>query len=201
MSDCKTSRLPAILSLFIASLAWSQAGFADWRLDADNSDFYYVTSKAAAVSEVNTFGELSGTIDADGNANLIIRLASVDTAVDIRNERMREILFEVANYPLATINLKADGRRLSSLAKGESYRREYQATVDLHGQSQEVTADIVVTKTFDGGLQVNLAKPLLISAATFGLADKVDELQEIAKLPSINHTVVVDFSLQFDVTD
>ena len=113
---------------------------------------------------------------------------------------MRDIVFQVANYPLANISINADGKALSALRAGDTLRKEYQASIDLHGQSQDVTADIVVTKSADGGLLVNLAKPLLINASMFGLADKVEELKDIAKLPSINHTVVVDFSLQFDVT-
>jgi len=45
---------------------------------------------------------------------------------------------------------------------------------------------------------VVLAKPLIINAATFGLSVAVEQLREIAGLPSINNNVVVDFTLQFD---
>jgi len=58
-----------------------------------------------------------------------------------------------------------------------------------------------IVKNKEGGLIVTLARPLLINAALFGLASGVEELREIAKLPSINPNVIVDFTLQFDLVD
>lgn len=183
-------------SLILALMA-SQVS-AGWSLDASESTLYYVTSKAASVSEVNSFAQLSGAIADDGVANVSIHLGSVDTAIDIRNERMREIVFQVNNYPLATVSINTDGDMLSSLAAGESRMVSYDAVIDLHGVTQQLPIDIVVTGQQDGGLLVSLVKPLIVNAALFELADAVEQLREIAGLPSINNNVVVDFTLQFD---
>ena len=176
----------------------SQAVLAGWTLDSDASSLYYVTSKAASVSEVNSLGGLSGGINDDGNAEVTISLGTVDTAIEIRNERMRDIVFEVASYPLASVSLMTDVSMLKSLAAGESMSMAYEATVDLHGATQVVTLDVLVSGLKEGGLLVTLARPLIIHAAAFGLADSVEQLREIAGLPSINNNVVVDFTLQFD---
>lgn len=182
----------------VISAMTSQAAFAGWTLDSGASSLYYVTSKAAAVSEVNSLGGLSGGINNDGNAEVTISLGTVDTAIDIRNERMRDIVFEVATYPLASVSLMADVSMLESLEAGETMPMAYEATVDLHGATQVVTLNVLVSGLKEGGLLVTLARPLIINAAAFGLADSVEQLREIAGLSSINNNVVVDFTLQFD---
>jgi len=191
----------AVIFSFLAATAGlvsSQCAFAGWTLNDSNSSLYYVTSKASAVSELNSFTELSGSISDNGQANVAISLGSVDTAIDIRNERMREIVFQVASFPLASVSLSADTRLLESLVPGENILRSYDITVELHGSEQTMNVDVSMTKLAGGGLQVVLAKPLIVNAASFGLGAAVEELREIAGLPSINNNVVVDFTLQFD---
>ena len=63
---------------------------------------------------------------------------------------------------------------------------------------QTMSVELAVTKLRGGGLLVSLAKPLIVNAASFGLAESVEQLREIAGLPSINNNVVIDFTLQFD---
>lgn len=187
-------RFTFIVSLMILS----QSALAGWSLNGDASSLYYVTSKAAAVSELNSFGELSGSIADNGKASVAISLGSVDTAIDIRNERMREIVFQVSSYPLATVSLSADPAQLGALDAGDSVMATYDATIDLHGTQQSMALDVVVTGLKGGGLLVSLTRPLIVNAASFGLAESVEQLREIAGLPSINNNVVVDFTLQFD---
>lgn len=194
------SRLLAA-SAFLSLSLLSSASHAGWTLNQTNSSLYYVTSKAAAVSELNSFGELEGAIDDSGHASVSVNLGSVDTAVDIRNERMREVLFQVANYPLATAMLDVDGARLGGMAAGQSYTGPFDITVSLHGMEQTIAMDLRVTRLRNGGVLVSLVKPLIVNASTFGLAEGVEQLRDIAGLPSINNNVVVDFTLQFDETN
>ena len=194
-------RFPIISSFVFILLTSSQSGFAAWTLNQDDSALYYITSKAAAVSELNSFTELSGSINDAGNGTLAISLSSVDTAVDIRNERMRDIVFQVANYPIASISVQADGAMLAGMSAGETVQATFDAVIELHGIQQNMPVELAVNKQESGGLLVVLAKPLIINAASFGLAESVEQLREIAGLPSINNNVVVDFTLQFDAAD
>jgi hypothetical protein len=195
----KKSISPSYLKpVFFICLLLTQPVLASWTLNPENSSLFYVTSKASAVSEVNTFGELSGSITDNGAAEVKISLGSVDTAIDIRNERMRDIVFQVSTYPLATVSLETDARLLDSLMPGENILRSYEISVSLHGAEQSMNIDVSTTKLAGGSIQVVLAKPLIINAATFGLSAAVEQLREIAGLPSINNNVVVDFTLQFD---
>ncbi|MBT5485047.1 MAG: YceI family protein [Gammaproteobacteria bacterium] len=194
-------RFPIISSFVFILLTSSQSGFAAWTLNQDDSALYYITSKAAAVSELNSFTELSGSINDAGNGTLAISLSSVDTAVDIRNERMRDIVFQVANYPIASISVQANGAMLAGMSAGETVQATFDAVIELHGIQQNMPVELAVNKQESGGLLVVLAKPLIINAASFGLAESVEQLREIAGLPSINNNVVVDFTLQFDAAD
>lgn len=171
---------------------------AEWSLDNEASSFYYVTSKASAVSEINSFTELSGTISDQGAATLVIDLNSVDTLLEVRDERMRNIVFQVEEYPEATVSLTIDAAALDAMAAGSSSSADYSATVNLRGMDVAVDATLQLLKLDEDTVQVQLGKPLLVGAASFGLTDAVEELRELAALPAINPNVVLDFTLVYN---
>ncbi|MEY4640817.1 MAG: hypothetical protein RLZZ227_811 [Pseudomonadota bacterium] len=186
------------LNAGIAALLLSTGAHADWALDNEASSFYYVTSKASMVSEVNTFSGLSGGIAADGTATLEIDLATVNTAIEVRDERMREIVFEVEEYPEASVSVKVDAAALDAMAPGTSSTAAHTATVNLHATSAEFPTELQIIKLDADTILVQLTKPLLVNASSFGLTDAVEELRSIASLPSINPQVVVDFTLVYN---
>ena len=191
-----TGSCVAVLSLLL--LTCSSLASADWQLNPQASYLYYVSSKVSAVSEVNTFSGLSGLIDEQGKATLNIDLASVDTAIDIRNQRVRDILFQVIDYPQATASLDVDLATLQKMLVGSFASSTYAVDFNLHGITQTLNAELQVSKLNADSIQVQLTRPLIISAANYGLAEGVEELREIAKLPSINNNVVVGFTLLFE---
>ena len=191
----KTKLLRIVLS---SSFLFSSTVFAGWTLDGNNSSLYYVTSKAAALSELNSFANLVGVIRDDGRARVNIGLGSVDTAIDIRDERMRDIVFQVENNQRSNINMQTNIALLNTLDAGESIRATYDAVIELIGEEQTLPVNVVITGLENGGLLVTLATPLIVNVALFGLADEIEQLREIAGLPSINNNIVVDFTLQFD---
>ena len=85
-----------LLSTLLAAAACSPAGETslegDWTLDADQASLQFVTVKATDILEVHHFGELAGSVSADGAAEVTITLDTVSTNIDIRDERMREHL-------------------------------------------------------------------------------------------------------------
>ncbi len=196
MHKTTTSIFKAIAAATLLTGAMSAQ--AAWELDGAASSFYYVTSKASAVSEVNSFTSLSGAITDAGAASLAINLASVDTGIDIRNERMRDIVFQVAQNAQATVSVTVDAAALNALAVGESTTGTYTANVSLHGISQDMSAELKVVKLASNTLQVSTVRPLIVGAATFGLAEEVEQLREIANLTSINPNIVVNFTLVYN---
>jgi len=188
-----------IKRLFTASLLGflSLSAHADWELNSTDSSLYYVTSKAAAISEVNSFTSLSGSID-NTEATLEIDLGSVDTAIEIRDQRVRDILFEIQTFPTATISINVDSAALANMAIGGSTTANYNYNLNLHGVSRDLSADLRITKTSANRIEIQPAQPIILGAGLFNLAEGVEALREIAGLASINPNIVVDFSLVYE---
>jgi hypothetical protein len=168
-----------------------------WTLDPAGSRLGYVSIKAGEVAENNRFDKLSGTVAADGTASLDIDLASVNTGVDIRNERMREIFFGVAENPKATVTAKLDPAAFAALAVGQSLTRPLTASVALKGAASEIETEVLVTRVSDDRVTVVPTAPVIISTDMFGLTDELGELRALAQLPSITPAVPVTFTLAF----
>ncbi len=169
----------------------------NWTLDAAGSRLTYVSIKAGEVAETNRFPRLSGSVAPDGTASLEIDLASVDTGAELRDERMRDIFFEVADNPRATVTAKLDPAAFAGLAVGQSISRPLQASVTIKGVSSDVATDVLVTRVAEGRVTVVPTAPVIISTDMFGLTDELGELRALAQLPSITPAVPVTFMLAF----
>ncbi|MEE9325663.1 MAG: YceI family protein [Cocleimonas sp.] len=187
-----------VLSL---ALALSQATFAaahekkvmgEMKLDNALSALSFVSIKKGTVGEAHSINNLSGSISPEGNISVVLDLSSVDTKIDIRNDRMKKHLFETSANPTATITAKV-GNKISvagvSIVEGE-------VSINLHGTTKTVPVSVAVINT---GSQVVISstKPIIIKADDYGMAEGVAMLQKLAKLPSIATAVPVNFVLTF----
>jgi polyisoprenoid-binding protein YceI len=168
-----------------------------WTLDAAGSRLSYVSIKAGEIAESNRFDRLSGGVAGDGTATLDIDLASVNTGVDIRNERMREIFFEVTGNPKASVTAKLDPAAFAGLAVGQSIVRPMKATVSIKGVTSDVDTEVLVTRVSEDRVTVVPTAPVIISTDMFELTDELGELRALAQLPSITPAVPVTFVLAF----
>jgi len=171
-----------------------------WTLDPAGSRLAYVSIKAGEIAESNRFDTLSGSVAADGTAMLDIDLASVNTGVDIRNERMRDIFFEVTGNPKAVVTAKLDPAAFAGLAVGQSLTRPLKATLALKGVESEIETEVLVTRAAEDRVTVVPTAPVIISTDTFDLTDELGELRALAELPSITPAVPVTFTLAFKRT-
>jgi len=187
-----THRLLAVLLLTPCGAAWAQ-----WELDSEHSAVNFVSIKNDAVGEVHGFGSLVGYIGADGAAQLTIDLGSVQTQIDIRDERMRELLFETVKFPSASITARADPALLAAAAEGATLTAEVPVTLSLHGREQTLNAPLVLVGEKGGALRVFSARPLLVNAADFGLEAGVEALRAVAGLKTISGAVPVTLHLTF----
>lgn len=168
-----------------------------WSIDPDASSLTYVSVKAGEIAENNSINGLSGTVAPDGKAEILIDLASVETGVDIRNERMRELFFEVAQYPTATVSAQIDPASLDTLGIGESLAQPLEAVLNLKGVEAPVDTEIVVTRIAEDRVLAVSSEPVILQADALGLSDGLAQLQELAGLPSITPAVPVTFRLTF----
>jgi len=185
------------LVLVLFFLAPCGAAWADWELDNTKSVLNFVSIKNDSVGEVHSFVSLMGFIGAAGNVQMTINLDSVETLITVRNERMRELLFETVKFPSAQLTAKVEPAVLAEAAKGGIVNAELPVTLSLHGKVKTLTVSVLVVGEVNGNLRVFTARPVLINAADFGLENGITALQQIAGLRSISHAVPVTLQLLF----
>ena len=190
------SKLKSIFC-FVAVLFLASSAAAHWELDNNSSTLSFVTVKADHVGEVHTFDQLSGDINDDGSVQITIELASVNTLIDIRNERMQNMLFETNLFPQATISGQIDLDAVAEMDAGVSQAISVDFDLAIHGESSSYTADVLVTRT-ESGVLASTVKPIIVMADTHGLVSGVEALREVAGLPSISRAVPVSFNVVFE---
>ncbi|MEM9208243.1 MAG: YceI family protein [Pseudomonadota bacterium] len=187
----------ALMALALGA-ALAAPAYAGWTLDNDASRINFVSTKANAAAEVHTFGTLDGQVDDEGNATLSIDLNTVDTAIEIRDERMRSMLFETEQFPTATLAATVDMAVVSRLGAGDTADLTTEGQLMVHGTTSSITFDISVSRLTDDRILVASRKPIIVNASQVGLLAGVEALREIAGLPSISPAVPVSFVLAFD---
>lgn len=171
---------------------------SEWTVNSADSSLSYVSIKDEEIAEINAFETVSGGVAADGAATVEIDLSSVSTGVDIRDERMREVFFVVADNPIATVTAQIDPAAFEALGVGESTTTALEGTLSLKGIEAPFQSEVRVTRASADQVIAASTDPVIIEARTFELTDGLAQLQELAGLPSITPVVPVTFSLTFE---
>jgi polyisoprenoid-binding protein YceI len=189
------NRLAAICLLPI--LLVSPCVLADWQLDNNLSSITFGSVKNGAVVESHTFGQLSGSVTAAGKATVEINLASVDTAIAIRDERMTSLLFEVSQFPVARFEADIAIDTLNSMPVGEGTHMPLTGSLSLHGKTVKLTIPVTVFRGSNDAYQITSTRAAVIAAADFDLLPGIEALRAIAGLTGITPASPVSFSLVF----
>jgi polyisoprenoid-binding protein YceI len=179
------------------ALAVSGSAWAGWKVDNDYSRVNFVSVKKNKVGEAHHFTKVMGTLSDKGELSVEIPLASVETSIPIRNERMQKLLFETDMFPKAHISAQINPKYLN-LKTGESTIITVDADVGLHGVNKIVKVEVLVSKLGSRKILVSSLKPIVIKPADYGLAKGVDKLMAVANLPGITQAVPVSFILTFE---
>lgn len=182
----------ASVTLLMAAVSVQAAG---WQIDNAQSQLNFVSIKKGDVAEVHHFDRLTGNLSDTGLFTVEIDLESVNTNIEIRDQRMREFLFNVVDFPTATLSAQVDPTVVAALAAGQSQTATVDAELSLHGQKQTLAIEVMISKLSDNTLMLVSAKPLVLNVSAFDLVQGVEKLRELAGLPSISHAVPVSFYL------
>jgi polyisoprenoid-binding protein YceI len=183
--------------LVAAMLLGSALAQAQWELDNSRSSLDFLSIKNDAIAESHHFTSLVGFVSAEGQVQVGIDLDSVETLIPIRNERMRELLFKTAQFPAANIAANVSPEVLAIVTDGGVVTTDIEVLLTLHGTEARLSVPVLVTGTEGGLLRVISARPVVVNAETFGLADGVRALQSVAGLSAISTAVPVTFNLVF----
>lgn len=167
----------------------------NWVLDERNSHISFFTIKKNEIGESYIFFDFSGKIS-NNTASISILTDSVDTQVSIRDERIKEFLFDVKNNP--TIEISSDVKNVfDRLEKRSIITAEMPATLTLNGVTTIVRLNVSVSKKGKNELIVSSIKPIIIKAEDYRLTKGVKKLAELVGGISIISVVPVNFTLLF----
>jgi polyisoprenoid-binding protein YceI len=188
-----------VVLVFISASLFSTVIVADeWQLNAEASQLTFISIKKTHIAETHSFKQLKGSLDAEGQFSLEIDLVSVDTNIAVRDDRMKTYLFDIKKFSTATVNAKIDIESLDAIAEGASKHMMIEAELELHGETQALALNVVVSRLVGAKLSVVSMQPTILNAGDFALIAGIEKLRELAKLPSISHAVPVSFYLTFN---
>lgn len=188
-----SSSVPSSTSSSSSSIAT-----AAWTLNTTDSYLNFATTKNTHNLEVHNFTAITGDISNTGVATLIIDLNTVNTGVALRDQRMRDLLFQTSTYPSATVTVALPTTLLSSLVIGQAATTDISASLNLHGVTGAITTKVAVQKLSSSRILVQNLAPVLVKAGDYSLTDGVEALRAAVGIASISVAVPVDFTLVFD---
>ncbi len=187
------------LLLTLLAFSFPIESFADdWSLDNDSSRLSFGSIKKASVGESHYFTHLKGTVLSTGQAKVQVDLASVQTGVDIRDERLEEHVFKTALWPEAVISLNVDIKAATALKLGQTMVIEdADTTITIAGVESEITSSLVVTRLSKNRIMVQPDVVIMMDGEDFGLESGVEVLREIMELSSISTAIPVSYRFVF----
>jgi polyisoprenoid-binding protein YceI len=200
-----TKLVPILVALTAALLGCvstpaPNASAAGWRLEPAQSSVNFVTTKAgqpgvAAIAEVQAFRRFNGELNSQGQVQFSVDLASVDTGIEIRDERLRTMLFNVGATPRATFTAQIDPALLRELSIAGVRDLELNGQLTLAGQSKPVVAKVRVSALGAGMISVSTRAPIVVNASDFGLRAGVEALRDVMGLSMLSAAAPVSFAL------
>lgn len=181
-------------SLFLSSPAHAEL---EWKLDETASVLNFVSVKNDHVAELHRFNELKGTWIGE-KLTIQIPVESLDTQIEIRDERMLEHLLHANKHPFITAEASIPHASVSDIPVLSTVPLEVDLQVFIAGEVQPVSAVVQVTRIEVDRFLATTAEPVLISTKAFKLVEGVNKLREIANLQAIDYVIPVTFSVQFE---
>ena len=181
----------SLLAIAFAGVASAQT----WTLDGGASHLAYGSIKKDTIGEVNSFSGLKGTVDETGKANVTIDLTTLETNIDIRNERMLEHVFKGVGEAQLTAQLDMD--EVNGLAVGDMAVVDVEGALSLLGVSTELDLEMVVVRLAEDRVMALSNDMVFVGTEELGVTAGIDKLMELAKLPGITRTSPVTLRLVF----
>jgi len=185
----------AALCLTFAGIAQADGHPGDWTLDGASSMVAFGSIKKDKIGEVHSFTGLSGTVSKDGKVTVDIDVATLETNIDIRNERMLRFVLDAA--PKATLTATIDMAELNSLKPGDTTDMDVEGKLNVNGADVDVEAEMFVARLTDKKAMVTTNGMIMVPTADLGIDEGVDKLMQLAKLPGITRVTPVTLRLVF----
>ena len=180
-----------------ASVLIATPALAGWKSVDDQSRVAFGSVKGEVTGEVHHFNQVSGTVSDDGAFSIKIDLASVETNIDIRNERMTAHVFD-GGKATASISGEIDMDEVNNLKPGETAIIEITATLAFAGSENDIDAEMLVARLSDNRVLVTTADFVMVSTEDLGIDAGIDVLMQLAKLSGITRVTPVSVRMMFE---
>lgn len=175
--------------------SFSATAQAKWQIDPEQSFVNYVTVKKEHVAEIHQLPDVSGSIAADGSLAIDIATDSVVSGVDVRDARLKEFLFKVAEFPKISLTGQLDLSEYEDLAIGDNQEGYVEAELKILSTQKAIDFDVRIFRLTETKILVLPTQPIIIAAKDVDLVSGIVKLQELAKLSSISQTTPITFQL------
>jgi len=179
----------------VALLATPVQAAGDWSLVGNDSQVAFASIKKDTVGEVHHFGDLSGSVDGEGNVVVEIDVASVETWIDIRNERIQKMVLNAA--PVVTLKATVDAAELEAMETGDTDLVDVSGVLSLNGVEMEIDTTLFIARLGEDRMMAVTDEMIMLSTADAGIDDGVTKLMQAAKLPGITRVAPVTLRLVF----
>lgn len=167
-----------------------------WTLDAENSKISFGSVKNHYNGESHSFAEISGSVSPSGEAVVAIALASVQTNVDKRNERLIKHVFTAG--PTAELSAQIDMDAMASLPVGGMTNMMVEGDLTLLGEPIPLDVSMFAVRVAEDKVVVMSDDLIFLAADEAGLDTGLDTLADLAGLDDITRAVPASLRLVFD---
>ena len=181
----------------LAALIAAPAMAAGWTTVDDQSSVAFGSIKSDTVGEVHHFERVKGTVAEDGKLMLDIDLASAQTNIDIRNERIAKLLFQEGKATARLVG-EIDMDEVSALGVGETALVDIEGVLAFGGLDADIEATMLVARLAEDRVLVTTADFIMLETADLGIDAGVDQLMELAGLPGITRVTPIAARLVFE---
>jgi hypothetical protein len=185
-------------ALLATSLLMTTPVFAgDWKtVDAETS-VAFGSIKKDTVGEVHHFNKVTGSVSEDGKLKLDIDLASLETNIDIRNERMTKHVF-LEGAATASLTGEIDMSEINDLKIGETRIIEVEAVLSFVGVENDIDTNMLVARLGENRVLVSTADFVMLSTEDLEIDPGINKLMELAKLPGITRVTPISARMVFE---
>lgn len=142
--------------------------------------------------------DLDASVSDGGQVKLAINMASIETNIAKRDQRLRDILFQITDFPTANVALKVRRSYLKPQPAGTQKIVNVSGHLTMVGIKQATSARVIITHRADGKVSVNTLEPILVDSEDFGMLPGINSLAKLAGLKTISIKIPVSFNLVFD---
>ena len=170
----------------------------NWILEKSSSYLNFTSIKNNKIVEVHRFNKLSGEINKDGIVDVVINLKSVNTGIEIRDQRLQEYIFDTKKYPTAIFSAHIDvDKILSKLYQNPVYKTILEGYLNLKEHKVLLKIPVDIKYLSNKRVQIMSTSPIMLNINDFKMADGLEKIKNLVNLDSIGVNIPVNFKVVF----